>query len=608
MSAVLANFHFLRPWWLLALAALPLLLWLWRRRAHHDDPWRRICDPHLLPHLLERGKTTRGLLAPTIFALAFVLAVTALAGPAFRQLPQPLSRADSALIVAIDLSDTMRATDLKPDRATRARFKLANLLAARREGQTALIAYAGDAFTVAPLTDDARSLADLAQAMQLDIVPVRGKRADRAIVVARRLLRDAGFDAGDLLLITDAVNTAAVSAARDAAANGLRVSVLGAGTAQGAPAPLPEGGFVPDDSGGILLAKLDETSLRDLAAAGDGRYAALASDDGDLAALGLDVTENRGARLDSDERTTAAYRDEGPWLLLALLPLAALAFRRGWLACIALMFAFPAPQAQAFDWQSLWQRDDQRAWQALQDNDTETASRLADDPAQRGSAAYRAEDFAAAEQEFAKRADADAAYNRGNALAKAERYEEALQAYDDALAQSPGMDDAIANRAAVEAFMQQQKQEQDQQQQQGGDDSQQQDGGEQQDGEPQDGDQQQGDQDQQSSDSKDGKQQQQDGGDPSQQDDTPQDGEPTGEDEERDAQEQFAQQMEDALKDGEQTEQEAPAEPQDPREAERNQAAEQWLRRVPDDPGGLLRRKFALEYQRRMRDGEGNDP
>lgn len=605
MTAALAQFHYLRPWWLLALLALPLLLWLWRRRRIVEDPWRQVCDPHLLPHLLERGGGTRGWVAPVLFSLGFVIAINALAGPAFRQLPQPLSRADSALIVALDLSDTMRATDLKPDRATRARFKLAKLLGARREGQAALVAYAGDAFTVAPLTDDAGSLSDLANAMQIDIVPVRGKHPERAIDLGVRLLHDAGFETGDLLLVTDAVDRRAIDAARRAAAAGLRVSVLGAGTQQGAPAPLPEGGFVPDDTGGILLAKLDDTSLRALADAGGGRYAALASDNSDLAALGLDAIVGSNTRLREDERTTAAYRDEGPWLLIALLPLAALAFRRGWLVCLTLMFALPAPPAHAFEWDSLWKRDDQRAWEALQD-DPARAQQLAKDSALRGSAAYRAEDYASAEQDFAQKADADAHYNRGNALAKAQRFEEALAAYDDALAAMPDMDDAVANRKAVEDWLkQQQQQRQQSDQQQEGDPSDQQQGGQgeqqEQDDDPQ---QQQGEQDEsQSSESKDGESQPREGGEQDDaQDGTPQDA--ASEEQQREAEQRFAEQMEQALKDGEQGEAEAAAQ-EDPAEAEKRQAAEQWLRRVPDDPGGLLRRKFALEYQRRQRDGEG---
>src|SRR5688572_24058972 len=136
MSAALAHFHFLRPLWLLALVLLPLLLWQWRRSRDAGNPWRAVCDPHLLAHLLQEGGGKRGSVAPVLFSIGYVIAVVALAGPAFRQLPEQLSRTESALIVALDLSDRMRSTDLKPDRLSRARYKIADLLDARSEGQT----------------------------------------------------------------------------------------------------------------------------------------------------------------------------------------------------------------------------------------------------------------------------------------------------------------------------------------------------------------------------------------------------------------------------------------------------------------------------------------
>ena len=142
MEINFSDFHFLRPFWLLCLLALPALLWWWQRRREADEPWRAACDAHLLPHLLQGGAASRERWPQRWFALGFGLAVLALAGPAFRQLPQAMSRAESALIVALDLSDRMRATDLKPDRLSRAKYKLADLLRTRCEGQTALLAYA----------------------------------------------------------------------------------------------------------------------------------------------------------------------------------------------------------------------------------------------------------------------------------------------------------------------------------------------------------------------------------------------------------------------------------------------------------------------------------
>jgi Ca-activated chloride channel family protein len=603
MSAVVTHFHFLRPLWLLALVLLPWLLWQWRRNRDAGNPWRAVCDPHLLPHLLQGGGTQRGNTAPMLFAIGYTLAVVALAGPAFRQLPEQLARSESALIIALDLSDRMRSTDIKPDRLSRARYKIADLLQARTEGQTALIAYAGDAFTVAPLTDDARSLADLLASLVPETMPVPGQRADRAIALAEKLLHDAGFAEGRLLLVTDRADQRAIDAAQRAERSGLRTSVLGVGTALAAPIALPQGGFVQDDNGDVLLPHLDEDSLRRLATAGDGGHAALRVDGADLAALGLLDPDASDGALREDERTRAEYRDEGPFVLLLLLPLAALAFRRGWLACLVLMTCLPSPRAEALEWSELWKRSDQRAYDALQAQDAARALELAIDPSLRGSAAYRAEDFPQAADAFSQAAPtADANYNRGNALAQAKRYEDAIAAYDQALALSPGMEDAAANKKAVEDFLEQQKkqqQEQDENRQgESGEsgDPQQSDKGEQQDSEKQEG-----------SESKDqqGESQQREG-DTEQPSDSQSEAE-AQEQQQQQAQQEFAEQMEQALKDGEKDEQAQAAEEADPREAEKRQAVEQWLRRVPDDPGGLLRRKFALEYQRRLRNPEDDE-
>jgi Ca-activated chloride channel family protein len=328
----------------------------------------------------------------------------------------------------------------------------------------------------------------------------------------------------------------------------------------------------------------------------------MTNDGRDLAALAMAGSRDRGAELRADDRTRAEYRDEGPWLLLPLLLLASFGFRRGWLAAIALMFALPVPQAHAFEWDALWKRGDQRAYESLTEQQPEQALELAKDPALRGSAAYRLDEFELARSEFVRAHDADSHYNRGNALAKAEQYEDALKAYDVALALQPDMDDALANRKAVEDWLNQQQQQQQNQdsgdsgEKQPGDPSSEQQQGAEGDSEPSEGDEQQDGQ------PREGESEAQD-----ESSDPASDADAQDESQQQQAQQQFAEQMEQALKDEEQQPSEVD-EPIDPREAEKQQAVEQWLRRVPDDPGGLLRRKFALEYQRRLRErGSGED-
>ena len=667
MSAFIEHFHFLRPLWLLAVLALPLWLWVWHRRMQHADPWRRICDPELLPHLSQTSAgrwRDRG--ASWLISACYVLVVLALAGPAFRMAPQTVVRLQSPLIIAVDLSDRMRSTDLKPTRMARVRFKLTDLLTRRAEGQTALIGYAGDAFTVAPLTDDAASLADLAAALSPDVMPLQGQRADRAIDLALQLLHDAGHDRGDLLLLTDQVDSRAMDAAKRARTAGLQISVLGVGTAEGAPALQANGGFLADPQGGILLPKLDRAGLEALARIGDGRYASLGVDASDLRSLGvLDARKDEGQSAEANDDAHLAWHDEGPWLLLLLLPMAALAFRRGWVASVLVVMLVPVQPAQAFGWPDLWQRADQRAWQALQEGEPEQARELARDPALAGAAAYRAGDYKGAEERFAQGDDAQSHYNQGNALAKAGEYEKAIDAYDAALTLQPDFADASANRKAVEEWLQQQQQQQDQKQgqdQQGEQDQSQKGDGsgqsgsqpddasdEQQESSPSDEDGEESD-DQASQDpskqdpnkpdegeAEDGEQDQ----DESQQGESSADAEssdtqpdaaeqaqanqekddssssnradatdadtptPTPEDEaqKEEALDRYGQEMQDALEQGDTGEEEGAPVTLSTEEAEQQQAMEHLLRRVPDDPGGLLRRKFQLEFQRRQQQG-----
>ena len=153
------DFHFLYPWWLLLLLPLALLLWqLRRRRGAGDGAWSKLVDPLLQPYVIVQGEAAQRDRSWLLAALAGIIAILALAGPAWKKQPQPVHRLQSPLVILLDLSASMYAQDIKPSRLTRARFELSDLLEARREGQTGLIVFAGDAFAVTPLTEDNLSL------------------------------------------------------------------------------------------------------------------------------------------------------------------------------------------------------------------------------------------------------------------------------------------------------------------------------------------------------------------------------------------------------------------------------------------------------------------
>ena len=455
MSELLQQFHFLRPWWLLALAGLPLLALPRWRRDGGQLALSRLVDPELLPLLL-RGQARHRYLPLWLFALGWLLATLALAGPTWSRVEQPLYASRPAQVVAISLSRDMLARDVAPSRIDRARYKAHQLLASNRAGLNALIGYAGEAFTVAPLTSDANSLSDLLDAMAPDTMPVDGNNAAAAIALGTKLIKDAKAGGGSLVLITDRTGASAGAAARQALAAGVHVSVLGVGTPQGGPVPLPEGGFLHDAKGNMVLAARDDAALGALARAGGGAYVSMSTGRQDIDALHAELrkaptTSAAGQRGDQ-------WQDRGPWLLLPLLLLVAMAFRRGWilLLLIVCLPLLPAT-AEAGTWQNLWQRQDQQAAQALREGHPKRAQLLARDPAWRGVAAYRAGDYGAAAEDLQHAPGSDAAYNRGNALAKAQHYRNAIKAYDEALKLDPANADAKANRKAVEDWLKQQQ-------------------------------------------------------------------------------------------------------------------------------------------------------
>ena len=245
---------------------------------------------------------------------------------------------------------------------------------------------------VTPLTDDTDTVGALVTSLSTDIMPSRGSYPTAAINKGRALLEQAGAAVGEILLITDGgVSPAAERAARDLRGSGYTLSVLGVGTPEGAPIPRVSGGFVTDQSGTIAVPRLEERPLRDLALAGGGRFAMLSTDDRDIERL---LSGEAGSRSAGDDSlATDQWREEGPWLLLLLLPLAAMAFRRGWVMLLALAVLPVSQPAEASLWDDLWLTKDQQAQRALENGSADDAAALFDNTEWRGVARYRAGDY-----------------------------------------------------------------------------------------------------------------------------------------------------------------------------------------------------------------------
>jgi Ca-activated chloride channel family protein len=331
----MTGFHFLRPEWLWGLFPLVGLLLLLAKRGANAHVWESVCDSHLLPHVLV-GTTGAKSYSPIILlGLGWTLALVALAGPVWSQLPQPVFRAESALVIVLDVSRSMDAQDVAPSRLTRAKHKILDILQARQEGQTGLVIFAGESFVVSPLTDDARTMKTLVQTLETNLMPVQGSRPDLALKMGNELLEHAGIPGGDLLLVMDGdAEPETLGTIKQLASKGRKISFLGVGTEEGAPIP-EAGGFVKDTTGAIVVTKLDPASLQAAARAGGGRFAQLSLDDRDLdyvlpSVNGVQVSTTTAPI----QRKTNLWREEGPWLVVVLLAVVLPAFRRGSCFCL----------------------------------------------------------------------------------------------------------------------------------------------------------------------------------------------------------------------------------------------------------------------------------
>ena len=600
----MSDFHFLRPeWFWVLLPALALLGWMARCRLRSRS-WQSVCDPQLLPHLL-LGRSVRRANWPLWLLLAgLLLAVVALAGPVWQRQPQPLFRQQSALVILFDLSRSMLADDLKPSRYLRARLKIEDLLRQRREGQTALIAFAAEAFTVTPLTADRHTIESLLKSLEPGLMPVQGSDPGQAMELGVSLLQQAGLRRGRLLLVTDEQNPAPFEpAARQLAEQGFDLAVLGVGTPAGAPIPQAGGGFFKDFQGQLVLPALNSAGLRQLAAAGRGVYHPLTVDDRDLRSL-LRGLDDRSLNQPGSETALKGdiWREEGIWLLLPLCLLAACAFRRGWLLLLAMILWVPSP-ARALSWQDLWQTPNQQAAKAFAQQNYVQAAEQFGDPRWKASALYRAGHYAEAAELLKTGQAADDFYNLGNALARQGDLPAALHAYEQVLEQDPEHADARYNKDLVEKELQQQQQ-QNRQENQGKNKEQNQK-------QPQQKDQTQNSaQSQESASSQNSPQTQQGQGQkppdseshPQTEASLPSKGEenrdPPREKEQPDASPAQSQ----GVKEDETQTDAAADSPEPPPESAEERETRLMLQQIPDDPGGLLRRKFL--YQSRRRGGQ----
>ncbi len=445
----LASLQFIRPGFLLLLP-LVLCVYLRQRQRQNASGWQRLMSPNALRELSDDENENSGLArSPLWWALFTLLVVTALAGPSFQTLPNAVASNRYAVIYLLDLSPSMLARDVKPDRISQARLKLIDLLRRRNDGESALIAYAGDAHIVAPLSDDAQTLVALIDPLQPDVMPLPGSAPESAVELALTLFAGAQSRGGDLVFITDGMHNDAISSIRKRLPTNFRLSILLVGTDGGSTVPSGDGGVLLDADGNPVIARADAAALTSLATDMRGRFSRLSADSSDVDTIHSLYADSIDAQRDDASQGYDQRHDAGYWLVLVLLPFAAYSFRRQ-LVFTALPWAVPAvvivsllqpldtmaaevPANQASLANKLWawltQSDDLRAMQLLGDGKPREAASLFKRQDWRLVALYRDGDYTSVIDELQTPATAEEFYLLGNALALTGQFADAIGAY-----------------------------------------------------------------------------------------------------------------------------------------------------------------------------------
>ena len=652
----LNQFHFLRPEWFAAIIPLLLLVILIRKATAKQSGWQSVIPSHLYQYMVI-GKTEVGAKPPImLLAIAWFVSVIALAGPTWERLPQPVYQLKMGHVLVIDMSLSMRATDMTPDRLTRAKYKAIDLVNAIGEGEMGLVAYAGDAFVISPLTEDAANITTLIPSLSPEIMPVPGSDPLLGIESAAALLTNAGYNSGMIYWITDGIELAQQNELQEYVASiPFTLNALTVGTAEGAPIRQQSGELLKDHTGSIVIPKLNDNAVKGVVKTSGGRFESFTSNDTDIEALAAISLLDKGNSEEDEEDSNIQgdqWKEVGPYLVVLLLPLAAFAFKRGlvFLLLVGLLSPPVMQKAHALQgsdvaserqsgiensaqpkslswWQKPFMNDNQEALNSYQRGKYKDAVSQFDDKLWKASSLYKSGEYERALAAFENIPGPESLYNQGNALAKLGKLEKAIEKYELALQEAPDFEDAKANKKIIEDLLEQQaqqeKQNQQQNQQQGSDQNQNQDtqqnNGEddqQQSGEPnnQDGeqndnsDQQSGQNQQQNSTEQNGEQQNSDNAERSEDSEPsePEQQEPSSQQDNADQGENAQQNSAQALNEEESSAQEAEAmqsqagELSDA-EKEELQRMESLMRRVPDDPAFLLKRKMQLEAQKRQR-------
>lgn len=476
-----ATLHFLRPLWLIGFIPAFWLIWKLWQMTGQKGAWNNIIAPQFRSVLLGKKSDESFFPWATLgLAILWTIIIIALSGPTWQKVELPAEKNRQGSVILLDLSLSMLSDDLKPNRLSRVRYKILDLLKAHPEINMGMVAYAGTAHTIAPISEDNQTLLSLTPTLTPLIMPRFGADALAGFKKANALIQGAKVQKGHIIWITDDIEKSEIQPiAEFVKQHHLSLSILVVGTADGGPIKVPDYGLVKEEDGRIVMAKVPFKDFYSLSQRTQANISTLTMQQTDMADLLPNVLMQTVHSKEKDatpEKTLTSWLDSGVYLLFVILPLAALAFRRGWafswigislatLLLPALMLnpsssfakeVKPESDSRA-TFSDVFKSPDQQGYEKWQKQDYQTAADRFEDPLWKGASLYRQGKYKEAIKQFSIDKSAKGRYNQGNALAKQGDFKAAKEQYQKALKQDPNMLSAKQNLKLMDKILASQK-------------------------------------------------------------------------------------------------------------------------------------------------------
>lgn len=445
---------FLRPQWFWGFIPIAVIALLFLVSYRRKEEWKKSFSKHLLPYISIPGTRNQFLWPRVSLILLMCLMVLGLAGPTWEEQEQPGDRTEAALVVVLDLSRSMLAEDIQPNRLDRARLKIKDLFASQPGIRTSLVAYAGTAHMVVPFTKDYLVIEQQMDALRPGIMPMQGTNLEEALALADSMLL--GVEApSSILLVTDGIRQEDAALIRESARDS-RVEIMILGTPGGA--VIPNGrGVIRNASGEPVVAGFDPSLLVELGKFPAVNIVTVTLDDSDVKILAMNIRKNLEFIADPGQ-AEVQWKDAGYWILIPLVLISLLWFRRGWMVhwswLLVPLILLPACSGEGdFTLADLFQTRDQQGEKLFRQQDAEEAAERFESDQWKGYAWAEAGELEKAAEAYSMETNAPGFYNLGVIYARMGDAEAARAAFNAALELDPEMEVAEENLERIDQVL-----------------------------------------------------------------------------------------------------------------------------------------------------------